>query len=729
MLRNKIKIRIACGLLATLSVIAPIIANSALILAVAQTETAPTDTQPSSEFPRAGAVNIGSSSTLNVRIGAGTNFARLQDTRGNNILLRANHSVTLLDRVLDASGAGWFRISFTLGGNSYTGYAHGDFIRTINNNPGNTGNPANFEEMMEQQGFPEDYRVLLREVHELFPEWQFIAQHTGLNWDLVMREQYRFSRNLVHREMLFLRGRWVNTRSSWMSLQPGAFNWATNSWVRVEPNWHQVSQELLAFFVDPRNFLNPTDMFQFELLTFDERTHTVDAVEALLRGTFMYRTRLYAGPNMTYGQAFVSIGRDLNISPLHLASRVRQEQGTTRGAIVNGRHAQHPGFFNYFNIGATAPSGTNADIIRNALQRARNSGWSDSYLSLRGGAAFLNNSYISRGQNTLYLQKFNVAYESGRMFWHQFMTNVSGAYSEGRSVRNAHVNRGTMDTAFTFRIPIFYNMPESTSIPEGTGNPNFKLNNLAVSGFQLSPTFNMSHADYTLVVPFHTNTITVTGQVIAPTSRAEGFGTHSLSRGSNEIQIVVTAQNNTQKTYTILVYREGDGSVVCPYDPEVVFELGEGLQICSEHLNNDNGINNPHEFLFGIAPNTTRSQLLERITLVNGLLVIYDRNGNSRNDGPIGTGDRVAIYDLATEKLLYQYVVVIFGDVSGRGVVDIIDFAFVRNHVLGTASLANEFLLAGSLHQRNGEVTIIDFAFIRNHVLGTAILTNDFFLA
>ena len=111
--------------------------------------------------------------------------------------------------------------------------------------------------------------------------------------------------------------------------------------------------------------------------------------------------------------------------------------------------------------------------IKNGLRYARdgkgaNQSTKDKYLipwntkerAITGGAIFIGSSYINKGQNTIYLQKFHVHDKTGdELFWHQYMTNVLAPYSESKSIYNGYKNSGLLENEMTFIIPVYDNMP------------------------------------------------------------------------------------------------------------------------------------------------------------------------------------------------------------------------------------------------------------------------------
>ncbi|MCI9177949.1 MAG: hypothetical protein HFJ28_05225 [Clostridia bacterium] len=59
------------------------------------------------------------------------------------------------------------------------------------------------------------------------------------------------------------------------------------------------------------------------------------------------------------------------------------------------------------------------------------------------------------------MQKFHVSQNTtGELFWHQYMTNVLAPYSEGKLIYNGYEKSNMLNSAISFIIPIYNNMPE-----------------------------------------------------------------------------------------------------------------------------------------------------------------------------------------------------------------------------------------------------------------------------
>ena len=102
---------------------------------------------------------------------------------------------------------------------------------------------------------------------------------------------------------------------------------------------------------------------------------TKQGVSSILKGTFMENTVEDSdGSALDYAQAFMDIGEETGVSPYHLASRVRQEQGLKgTSSLISGTYSGYEGYYNYFNVGAAGITSTL--VIKNGLAYAKKAGW------------------------------------------------------------------------------------------------------------------------------------------------------------------------------------------------------------------------------------------------------------------------------------------------------------------------------------------------------------------
>lgn len=82
----------------------------------------------------------------------------------------------------------------------------------------------------------------------------------------------------------------------------------------------------------------------------------------------------------------------------------------------------------------------------------------------------------------------------------------------------------------------------------------------------------------------------------------------------------------------------------------------------------------------GISPGTSVATLKNNLTNTGGVVTITDSNGNTKENGIIGTGDKVNITSGVTETL----IVLIHGDLTGDGLINSADLLRIRQHLLGT---------------------------------------------
>lgn len=235
--------------------------------------------------------------------------------------------------------------------------------------------------------------------------------------------------------------------------------------------------------MDPRNFLNNVRIFQFEGLSYDEKTNNKEGIEKILYGTEFYDKIVQyvtsSGNTVTmnskYSDLILKAGKTSAVSSYHLASRIKQEVGPFLShASISGTVSGYKGLYNFYNIGATSSSEP-MGAIKNGLQYAKDGKgaseqtktkylipWNNKEKAITGGGIFIGSSYINIGQDTIYLQKFHVTSNNGgELFWHQYMTNVLAPYSESKLIYNGYANMNMLNNSMTFIIPVYNNMPET----------------------------------------------------------------------------------------------------------------------------------------------------------------------------------------------------------------------------------------------------------------------------
>ena len=491
----------------------------------------------------ASAANMTGSCTadvLNVRSGAGTGYSKTGTVSYGD-------SLTILSETTDSSGAKWYKISC----GNVTGYVSAAYVQ-LTSSGSQSSSDADFESYMTKQGFPESYKPYLRTLHEQHPKWIFTAQKLGVNWNTALKEECVVGRNLVHSSAL----------ASWKSMEKGAYDFNGGYWYGLDGSWVAASKEIIMYYMDPRNFLNDTYIFMFENQSYDPSYQTESGVKTILADTFMSGS--YTCPDTkkkyTYSQTFMDAAKKSGVSPYHLASRCRNEQGVNGAPQSLGTVKGYENYFNFFDIQAYATSTMTAAEMGCKYAKTTNPTyllpWTNQYKSIVGGSIFLGTGYITKGQDTLYLQKFDMVDGGNGLYYHQYMTCVFGQANEAISLKNAY-SQDILNSAMEFKIPVYNNMPDKLCPkPTSSGDNNNYLKSLSVSGTSISPKFDKFTASYTAKVNAEVSSVTINANPLGKSAKVSGKGKVSLKTGENTVKVTCTAASGVKRTYTIKITRK-----------------------------------------------------------------------------------------------------------------------------------------------------------------------------
>lgn len=477
---------------------------------------------------------------LNVRSGAGTGYSKTGTVSYGD-------SLTILSETTDSSGAKWYKISC----GNVTGYVSAAYVQLTSS--GSQGSSdADFESYMTKQGFPESYKPYLRKLHEQHPKWIFTAQKLGVDWNTALKEECVVGRNLVHSSAL----------ASWKSMEKGAYDFNGGYWYGLDGSWVAASKEIIMYYMDPRNFLNDTYIFMFENQSYDPSYQTESGVKTILADTFLSGS--YTCPDTkkkyTYSQTFMDAAKKSGVSPYHLASRCRNEQGVNGAPQSLGTVKGYENYFNFFDIQAYATSTMTAAEMGCKYAKTTNPTyllpWTNQYKSIVGGSIFLGTGYITKDQDTLYLQKFDMVDGGNGLYYHQYMTCVFGQANEAISLKNAY-SQDILNSAMEFKIPVYNNMPDKLCPkPTSSGDNNNYLKSLSVSGTSISPKFDKFTASYTAKVNAEVSSVTVNANPLGKSAKVSGKGKVSLKTGENTVKVTCTAASGVKRTYTIKITRK-----------------------------------------------------------------------------------------------------------------------------------------------------------------------------
>ena len=287
------------------------------------------------------------------------------------------------------------------------------------------------------------YKELIDKLKEEHPNWKFTLFYTRLDWNEVIA-------NEGHSDQ----------RTNPLNLIPDSSEYPEDWQCEIDKGktfdngtWLCASNKAIEHQMDPRNILNDENIFQFKELEYVEGAQTIVGIKEITEDTFLQGESI--------ANALIEAGKNANVDPYFIASRLIQEQGRKGTVLSQGYNYQEKTVYNPFNINATGNS--QEEIIQNAAEYAYNQGWDTLEKGLIGGVDFIKEGYINKGQNTLYLQKFDIVDIDGSLYTNQYMQNLLALMSEASNMLEIYEASDTVESAFNFIIPLYENMPEEIS--------------------------------------------------------------------------------------------------------------------------------------------------------------------------------------------------------------------------------------------------------------------------
>lgn len=299
------------------------------------------------------------------------------------------------------------------------------------------------------------YKESLENLKLAHPNWNFKFLYTGLNFSDAVSGEYEVrSANLVPTSY---GGEWISGTALY------------------DTGWYGASEKAIARFMDPRNFLNEVDVFQFQDVNdYLYGVCTLEGIQEQVNNSFL----------KDYATDIDTACRNENVNPYYIIARLFQENGRNPS---NGTYKMNGGdgkyYYNPFNIGATGDS--KSEVYNNALARAKREGWDTMVKALQGGIYFCKKNWLENYQNTLYQNKFDIDSTNGTsLYSHQYMQNLFGAYNEAKSLQGMYDKTGRLDSDFTFIIPLYENIPKDLS-PEPKNNQESYIINVKTTGTEI----------------------------------------------------------------------------------------------------------------------------------------------------------------------------------------------------------------------------------------------------
>lgn len=581
----------------------------------------------------------------------------------------------------------WFKVS----NNGQTGYVCSEWaiLKTTDDGNVDISEYPEYTNYLRGLGFPDTYIPYLINLHKKHPSWDFNVFKSELTFDKIVSIEY--DGHSKGWSLIEDTGRYYD---GYKSTDSWSYNYLTDTFnTNFEgggSRWYAPNKQTIAYYLDPRNFLNEKQIFMFESLSYNSKYHTRSGVEAMLKGSFMENAKA-DNEGHTYLDAFMDAAAKYKVSPYFLVSRVIQEVGVKGSTIVSGTVKNYEGYYNFYNINAYGNSST--ETINNGLAYAKKQGWNTKYKAILGGAYFLSKEYISVGQNTLYLEKWDLF---GPMYGnHQYMQNIQAPSSESIKTYNGYNNISKLDSSFVFSIPVFDSMPNKTSLPN-SGNPNNYLSSLSVNGNYLFKTAT-TNTTFNVNLSGSTSSITISATKVSNKSTISGTGSVAINSAKQTVKVVVTAENGATRTYTINVTKNSSTSI----------DIGEILKNAN--------IKNDGTYTFGFKVGTNITDITKQITSKESLAKVtwFNSSGKQKTSGIVASGDKINIKTDREEK---NYTVIIYGDVNGDGKINASDYVAIKNDIMDIKKLSTQEKYYADAN-KDGKINASDYVAIKNDIM------------
>ncbi len=602
---------------------------------------------------------------------ATTTSTRLRDVEGKIVFLDENEEAVYLGEEKSADGNIWCKIKLVdEDGVCLQGYVPKSDV-TLQEQAVYETDKA-FEKYLKKQGFPESYKDALRQLHQLYPEWVFEAKKINKTWEEAVASQTTLGKNLVS----------VTSYESYKNKENGGYNEKTDSYVLMEKGTCvSASAMLVSYYMDPRNFLDEENIFQFYSLSYDSKEQTIKNMANVMQGTYLETT---AEGIQGYQTLLKSAAKQSKVNPYYLIWRMVQFAGETGNEATKGEFERYKGIYNLYGLGAQSDNMMNLMVYAAATDTTSLRPWNTVENAVVGGAKIIAQDFIAQNQTTFYNQKFDLA---GQLFVHQSSNQLYEAAANGQQI--ATFLKNNKNQQMTFEIPVYKNMPETTELVIEDESGNAKLQELEVKGYQLTPSFNPDITTYYIQLEEGDSELDISATSISDSTVISGTGKVAADETLRVCKVVGTAENGEKVTYYLHTFTK----------PEVTYQyaISKKITVTSAYLLDGSG-----DF-YNIAVGTTADEFLASVSLNAGQAKLYNKDGELAQ-GVLTTGCTYVVYN-SKEKVLKKMAISVKGDVNGDGLADVKDILFIHRHFSGITKLKGIYLKAGDVNLGMDKIT------------------------
>ncbi len=515
----------------------------------------------------------------------------------------------------------------------------------------------------------------IQQLKKAHPNWTFKILYTGINWNTVIANEYvghgSSPRNLVPANQSNYAGDWICAICKNNKYDSGS--------------WVCASESAIKYMMDPRNSINESDVFQFQELSYSG--YDGNTINSMVRGTFLNNT--------SCKNAIKEASKQSNVSPYYIVARILQEQGTSGTALTKGKgyNNQYIGVYNVFNIGAT---GSGKDkVILNGLKKAKEKGWTSLEKSIKGGTQEIAKNYIARGQNTLYLQKFDVDNSDNSLYYHQYMQNILAAQNEGTSLRRTYNTVNTINGKYTFIIPVYENMPTSVCTRPSTQTSGKVTTDIVKVNVNSSIKMRSEPNGSKTVGYLYKDEIVT--RLEKAKNKVDGTYWDKVMKSSGTIGYVARQTSDNEKNYK-------------KYLVEIESENTNNNQQ-PNNISNDKIQFNKIDKTITVIPETKVSDI---VSLLGNQTIIKNSDKKQLSSSSMVT---------TNTNVNGEYTVVVLGDINGDGKIDTADLLMIQKHLLSIKKITNNVKMKSADINRDGKINTADLLKIQKKLLGISNIT------
>ena len=378
------------------------------------------------------------------------------------------------------------------------------------------------------------YKEAIKKLMKAHPTWNFEFLYTGLKFSNAVYGEYsNHSANLIQ-----------TTAGEWLCTTCGTYQYY--------PGWYGASDKAIAYYMDPRNFLNESNVFQFlDVNAYNSDSVSLEGIKLRVKNTFL----------SSYVNDINTACKKTNVNPYYVISRLIQENGENGSATSKGMDGGDGKlYYNPFNIGAHG-----SDVVGTALKRAKAEGWDSMEKAIEGGIKYLKENWLENYQNTLYQNRFDIDSTNGSaLYSHQYMQNLSAAYSEAKTLKSCYDNSNKLESYFTFIIPVYEGMSATLSpMPS---------NEIGVEEYPMNVMINTSSASLSLRESASTNSKIID-------SLPKGTVLLSVKRGVNSTWQEVVTKDGKIGYMAGEYLKQVDDEIVCNYQGYIKTEYSGGVNV------------------------------------------------------------------------------------------------------------------------------------------------------